>query len=231
MKPNNQQPSESPPEIKHDPAFIAQQLRRPSGDFASEVGQKMDQVNEPLYDLTLDVMEPEDNDRILEIGFGTGKFFDKLFARANGLQLSGIDFSEAMVETAKKHNSEAISSGKLEIKSASSEEIPFPDQTFDKVFCNMVIYFWDQPEVHLKEIQRVLKSSGTFFTGMRPRESILVFPFVKYGFNLYSTEEWEEMLDKNGFTPLERYKRMDPEIEVDGNKLRLESCCSVAEHS
>src|SRR5699024_2329621 len=131
MKSNNQQPTELQSEPKPDPELIAQQLRKPSGDFASEVGQKMNQVNEPLYDLTLDVLEPEDNDRILEIGFGTGKFFDKLFARAHGLQLSGIDFSEAMVETAKKHNSEAISSGKLEIKSASSEGIPFPDQTFD----------------------------------------------------------------------------------------------------
>src|SRR5699024_1795421 len=231
MKPNNQQPSESPPEIKHDPAFIAQQLRRPSGDFASEVGQKMDQVNEPLYDLTLDVMEPEDNDRILEIGFGTGKFFDKLFARANGLQLSGIDFSEAMVETAKKHNSEAISSGKLEIKSASSEEIPFPDQTFDKVFCNMVIYFWDEPEKHLKEIQRVLKPKGTFYTGIRTRESMLIFPFVQYGFNLYTTEEWEGMLVQNGLSQRETICRKDPETEVDGNKLRLDSCCIVAEHS
>ncbi len=90
MKSNSQQPSESTGEANPDPEFIAQQLRRPSGDFASEVGQKMNQVNEPLYDLTLDVMQPEDNNKILEIGFGTGKFFNKLFARADGLEVSGF---------------------------------------------------------------------------------------------------------------------------------------------
>ena len=229
MKSKSQQPSEPSTESKPDPEFIAQQLRKPSGDFAPEVGQKMDQVNEPLYDLTLDVMQPEDNDIILEIGFGTGKFFNKLFTHTNGLKVSGIDFSEAMIETAKKFNSDAISSGTLDVKLGNSDAIPFPDQTFDKVFCNMVIYFWDQPEKHLKEIQRVLKPGGTFFTGIRTRESMLVFPFVEYGFNLYSTEEWAEMLDQNGFSLIHTHNRLDPEIEVDGNKLRLESCCIVAE--
>lgn len=229
MKPNNQQPSELPAEARPDPEFIAQQLRRPSGDFASKVGQKMNQVNEPLYDLTINVMQPDDSDMILEIGFGTGKFFNKLFSRADGLQVNGIDFSEAMVETAEKHNSDAISSGKLKIKQASSDALPFPDQSFDKVFCNMVIYFWDQPENHLKEIRRVLKPGGTFYTGIRTRESMLVFPFVEYGFNLYTTEEWEEVLGRNGFSLTGTHKRMDAELDFEDNKLRLESCCIVAE--
>lgn len=229
MKPNKQEPRESPTESKPDPELIAQQLRRPSGDFAPEVGQKMNTVNEPLYDLTLDIMQPEDNDLILEIGFGTGKFFDKLFARADGLQVSGIDFSEAMIEMAKGQNKEAISSGKLEIKNASSEEVPFPDQSFDKVFCNMVVYFWDRPEPHLKEIRRVLKPGGTFFTGIRTRKSMLVFPFVEYGFNLYTIEEWEQILEENGLSLLETHKRMDEELDFEGNKLCLESCCIAAE--
>lgn len=214
---------------KPDPAFIAQQLRKPSGDFAPEIGQNMNQVNESLYDLVLDVMQPEDEEVVLEIGFGTGKFFNKLFARANGLQVSGIDFSEAMIKAATEYNREAISSGKLDIKQGSSKAIPFPDQTFDKVFCNMVIYFWDKPEKHLKEIRRVLKPGGTFLTGIRTRESMLVFPFVEYGFNLYSTEEWKETLDQNGFIFRKTEKRLDPGIDFEGNKLRLESCCIVAE--
>lgn len=227
MKSNNQQ-SESSEEATPGPEFIAQQLRRPSGDFASEVGEKMNQVNEPLYDLVLDVMQPEDNDTILEIGFGTGKFFGKLFACANGLQVSAIDFSEAMVETAKKHNSDAISSGKLKVKQGNSDTLPFTDQKFDKVFCNMVIYFWDQPEEHLKEIRRVLKPGGTFYTGIRSRESMRVFPFVEYGFNLYSIKEWQDILNQNEFIVEEVHERLDPKINFEDNKIRLESCCIIA---
>jgi ubiquinone/menaquinone biosynthesis C-methylase UbiE len=231
MKASNQQPSGPSTESKPDPEFIAQQLRRPSGDFAPEIGQKMNQVNKLLYDLTIEVMELQKGDRILEIGFGNGKFFDELFANQSELKISGIDFSEAMVEAAKDYNREVITSGKLEIKAGSSAAIPFPDQTFDKVFCNMVIYFWDQPKEHLKEIRRVLKAGGTFYTGIRTRESMHVFPFVEYGFNLFSTEEWEEILDKNGFSLLNTHSRMDPEMDFEGNRLRLESCCIVAERS
>lgn len=231
MKSHNQkqQRSESSAESEPDPEFIAKQLRRPSGDFASDIGKKMNQVNEPLFDLVLDIMQPEDNNVILEIGFGTGKFFNRLFDRANGLQVSGIDFSEAMVVAAEEHNPETISSGRLNLKRSSSNAIPFADQTFDKVFCNMVVYFWNQPGPHLKEIRRVLKPGGTFLTGIRTRESMLVFPFVEYGFNLYSTEEWKEILDQSGFTVKETHKRSDPELDFKGNKLRLESCCIVAD--
>ncbi|GAA5520107.1 class I SAM-dependent methyltransferase [Aliifodinibius salicampi] len=179
MKSNNQRPKET----KQDPEFTAKQLRRPSGDFAMEVGQKMNQVNKPLYDLTFEVLELQENDHILEIGFGNGKFFKDLFSIKNKIQVKAIDFSEEMVEAAREENQEALSSGILDIKLGSSEAIPFPDQSFDKVFCNMVIYFWDQPEKHLKEVRRVLKPDGTFYTGIRTRESMRVFPFIEYGFN------------------------------------------------
>src|SRR5690625_5004049 len=223
MKSNTQQSSESSNESRPNPEFIAQQLRRPSGDFAPEVGQNMNQVNKPLYDLTFDVMGFQKDDHILEIGCGHGKFFEDLFTKQRGLQISAIDFSEAMVEEAEELNREAVSSGKLDIKLGSSEKNPFPDQSFDKVLCNMVIYFWDQPEKHLKEIRRVLKPGGIFYTGVRTRESMLVFPYVAHGFNLYATEEWEDILEKNGFIFLDTYTRMDPKIDLENNKIRLES--------
>lgn len=213
---------------KPDPQFIARQLREPTGEFAEEVGQNMNRVNEALYDLTLETMQLNDYEKVLEIGFGTGKFFDRLFAAAEGLQVSGIDFSDEMVQTAIENNRDAIDSGSLEIKWGRSDDIPFPDETFDNVFCNMVIYFWDKPEKHLKEVYRVLKSGGTFYTGIRTRESMLVFPFVKYGFNLYETTEWKEILEQNGFSFLKMQSRTDPELEFEGNMLSLESRCIAA---
>ncbi len=213
---------------KPDPEFIAQQLRKPTGDHAQEIGDKMDQVNEALFDLTLDVMRPQDNEAILEIGFGTGNFFDKLFARADGLQVSGIDYSEKMVETAKRLNRTSLNLGRLNIKLGRSDELPYPDRSFDKVFCNMVIYFWDHPEEHLREIHRILKPGGKFYTGLRTRKSMLHFPFVEYGFNLYETSEWNDILIQNGFSVINTHSQMDPEIDFEGNTLRLESCCIVA---
>jgi len=211
-----------------DPEFVAQQLRKPSGKFAGKIGQKMDVVNEPLFDLTLETMNPAQGDHILEIGFGTGRYIHRLFSANKGIRVAGVDYSEKMVDMAKQHNQESIAAGKLDVKRGSSKALPFPEATFDKVFCNMVIYFWEDPGPHLQEIYRVLKPGGSFFTGMRRRKSMLAFPFVDYGFELYTTREWQEILRKNGFTFLENQFSRDPSIEVDGNEVYLESCCIAA---
>ena len=92
----------------------------------------------------------------------------------------------------------------------------------------MVIYFWDQPRKHLAEVHRVLKPGGKFYTGIRSRDSMQVFPFVEYGFNLYGAEEWKDILAENGFTVTGEKVSMDPELNFEGNTLHLESRCIVA---
>ncbi|NGP88512.1 class I SAM-dependent methyltransferase [Fodinibius halophilus] len=211
-----------------DPRFIAQQLRRPSGDFAQEIGQKMDIVNKPLFDLTLEVLNPQQNDRILEIGFGTGKFFKKLISFEENINISGIDYSEEMVRLAKQNNPDLLASDKLDLRKGESGSLPFDDSSFDKVFCNMVIYFWEQPKKHLAEIYRILKPGGEFYTGMREYESMLVFPFVEHGFNLYKVDQWEDILGENGFSLLELRRQQDPPIEIGDIKKQLTSCCIAA---
>lgn len=217
---NNDQP---------DPELMASQLRKPSGELAPKVGEKMNYVNEALFDLTLETMQLQSKEQVLEIGFGTGAFLNRMFDYTDNLSVSGIDFSEDMVEMAKANNKEAIRSGKLNITLGQSDDMPFPDSTFDKVFCNMVIYFWDKPEKHLSEVHRVLKPGGTFYTGIRSRESMLAFPFVEHGFNLYGAEQWKEILAENGFTVTGEKVAMDSELNVEGKTLRLESRCIVAQ--
>lgn len=220
--------SETNTDSQPDPKFVADQLRKPTEGFAEEIGEKMNAVNAPLYDLTIEAMQLQDRDKVLEIGFGTGKFFGKLFSEAEGLKITGIDFSDAMVAMAKANNRVFTASGKLSLKRGSSASISFPDGTFDKVFCNMVIYFWDQPDAHLSEVHRVLKPGGIFYTGFRTRESMQVFPFVEHGFNLYGVEEWQNILDRNGFSVLQTHSAIDPVMDLEGNTIRLKSCCIAA---
>jgi ubiquinone/menaquinone biosynthesis C-methylase UbiE len=214
---------------KPDPAFIAQQLRKPSGSFAPNIARKMDQVNEPLFDLTLETMQLTDHESLLEIGFGSGKFFPKIFSKANQLQVTGIDHSQEMVEMAKRDNQSLIDSGQLILDRGSSDHLPFPDHIFDKVFCNMVVYFWDQSGGHLNEIRRVLNQGGRFYTGIRAKESMLRFPFTQFGFVLYEEDEWKSILEQNGFQWIGTKKKTDPAMEEEGNSFCLESICLIAE--
>ena len=209
--------------------FIAQQLRKPAGDFAAAIADKMNEGNKSLYNLTFSSMNLSDGDRVLEIGFGNGFHFKEFFSLKKNLTLHGIDYSKEMVNQATAGNMAFIKSGRLFLTKGSSNKMPYKDETFDKVFCNMVIYFWEDPEKHLKEIQRVLNPAGRFYTGMRTRQSMRELPFTQFGFNLYTVEEWKSILEHNKFKVDDTRCKMDPGFEENGKKVHLKSVSISAE--
>ncbi|MEQ1765375.1 MAG: class I SAM-dependent methyltransferase, partial [Pyrinomonadaceae bacterium] len=105
--------------------FIASQLRKPHGFFASRIGREMNISNAAVYGLTLSAIEPSDGDSILEIGFGNGKFFPDLFAKAAGLNVYGLELSAKMVATARSNNSETTAAGQLDLYLGSSDKMVF----------------------------------------------------------------------------------------------------------
>ncbi|MGM0589643.1 MAG: class I SAM-dependent methyltransferase [Bacteroidota bacterium] len=211
-----------------DPELIAQQLRKPSGEFADVVADKMDKVNAPLLQLTLESLQLKDQESILEIGFGSGSHFEEVLNQAEGIQLTGLDHSQEMVKKAQAAYQYAIEAGKLDLHHCSSDQMPFPDATFDKIYCNMVIFFWDEPEQHLQEVRRVLKSGGLFFSGLRSKESMQKLPFTQHGFVIYEQEEWEDILRENGFRVLDSVRQLDPQMDVENQEMRMDSICVVA---
>lgn len=212
-----------------DLKFIADQLRKPTGEFAIKIAEIMSEGNRPLYDLTLKTMEVQDNDTLLEIGFGSGTHFEDFVLLKKGLHVYGIDYSSEMVELAMKNNIELIETGQLKLGEGSSDDLPFDGRMFDSVYCNMVIYFWENPEEHLREIFRVLKPGGRFYTGMRTKASMLELSFTKFGFNLYSEAEWRTILEENNFSVIGTTHQTDPATEIEEEKIHLDSVCLIAE--
>jgi len=209
---------------------IAKQLRKPSGILASKVGNNMNKTNSYLYDFTIKEMQLNDNDTVLEIGFGNGKFFDKLFSAANNLKISGLDFSPEMVKEAFFNNPYTSTTGQLNLQVGSSDKMPFADNSFDTIFCINVIYFWEKPAAHLKEIYRVLKPGGRFYTSIRTKETILQMPFAKYGFTIYTQDEWVSMLESNHLHFANTQKTIN-ETDMVFNKqhFKVASLCIVTE--
>lgn len=208
---------------------MARQLRKPSGVMGNKVGQMMNKANAFLYDFAFDCMKISLGESILEIGFGNGKFFEKIFAQADGIKLSGIDFSETMVKAATANNTELISAGKLELHHGNSDKLPFADNSFDKIFCINVVYFWDTPQQHLQEVQRVLKPGGKFYVIIRTKESIEQMPFTRYGFTSYTEGSWKKLVHENKLHFFHASQIEEPEILFEGNLIRNQSLCLVAE--
>ncbi len=209
--------------------MMAKQLRKPQGRLGSKVGNMMNKANSFLYDFTLDLVKPANKESILEIGFGNGKFFDKIFARAAGLKITGLDYSLAMLDAAKENNKKAVASGDLSLLLGSSDKLSFADNSFDQIFCINVIYFWDHPLQHLKEIKRVLKPGGRFYATVRTRESMLRMPFTKYGFSFYDTDKWKTYIDSTNLLYINEYPTNEPVVELDGKKFMVQSLCVIAE--
>lgn len=214
-------------DMQPGPEQVAAQLRKPEGELGTAVGYSMNKTNAPLYDLVLETMQITNGDSILEIGFGNGKLFDKLFSVANDLQVAGLDYSADMVSEATGNNAGPIQDGRLALKQGNSDAIPFADTSFDKVFCCNVIYFWDEPAAHLKEIYRVLKPGGIFYAGFRSRSSMQAFPFTQFGFTLYEAAEWEALIRANGF--IHRGTTEGTEhLETDDGHFELTAYCVAA---
>jgi SAM-dependent methyltransferase len=207
---------------------MARQLRKPGGVMGNKVGLMMNKANAFLYEFTLDTMQLANNDNVLEIGFGNGKFFEKVFSKAAGLQLSGLDFSATMVKAAKENNQPLITEGKLVLVQGSSSKMPFADNSFDKIFCINVIYFWDEPSLHLQEIKRVLKPGAQFFATIRTKESMAKMPFTQYGFTSYTENSWKYLLEQNGLQLDKAILTDEPEVDFDGSPFRVQSYCLVA---
>ena len=99
-----------------------------------------------------------ENQSILDIGCGGG-FICEAFAR-RGAIVSGIDPSEGTIKTAIEHS--ANSQLDINYQSASGENLPFDDHSFDYVSCFDVLEHVNDLEKVIAEVDRVLKPGGVF---------------------------------------------------------------------
>ncbi len=210
------------------PQMMAAQLRKPHGFMARKVGERMNDANRSLYAGAWNALDLRDGLCVLEIGFGNGLFFGELAGNAKNLKLHGLDFSQEMVEQARVRNADLIASGTLSLVHGASERMPFKDALFDRIFCINVVYFWDDPSAHLREVRRVLKPGGTFTAVLRRRSSMEKLPFAAHGFTMYEQADWEGVLRANGFNPISTTVLQDAEVEYEGKKYTPESLVMVA---
>jgi ubiquinone/menaquinone biosynthesis C-methylase UbiE len=208
---------------------IAAQLRQPHGEYALQVGEMMNEGNLHINLNTIEALHPEPNDTILEIGMGNGFFVKAILAAADSVKYTGCDFSEAMVEEARKRNAQFVQSGQATFHTASADKLPFADETFDKIFTINTIYFWDDQPAVFAELRRVLKPKGQLLIAVRPKSVMQHYSFVKYGFNMFTKEELAQLVSAHHFIVTETLEKEEPEQELNGEKLNVQTLLVRAE--
>jgi ubiquinone/menaquinone biosynthesis C-methylase UbiE len=99
-------------------------------------------------------------DHILEIGCGTGKNTSQLLTQTQ--YLTGIDFSEDMLEKAKlKITTPNASFLWVDIR----EKWPFDKATFDLATCSLILEHIENIDFVFQQAHMVLKDNGLFYIG------------------------------------------------------------------
>ena len=179
--------------------ILAQQFRQPSGFFGRFAGFLF-RINLEGIAWTIDQLEIQPTDHVLEIGFGPGHGIQCVSGLASQGQVAGVDFSETMLQQALGRNAAAIATGNVELRLGDASALPYPDNTFHKVFGTNVVYFWEDPVATLHEIQRVMKPGGRLALYVISKEDIANFKVTQTGvYHLYTGEELVGVLTQAGF--------------------------------
>jgi ubiquinone/menaquinone biosynthesis C-methylase UbiE len=180
--------------------LIADQMRKPSGMLGRFiVARSMNRTNVGISRLTIQLLNIQPADRVLDIGFGGGVTMEMMLPLAYKGLVAGIEVSDIMIKRAKKTLNNIACQGKAEVKEGAASQIPYESNYFDKVCTINCIYFWPDPADGLKEIIRVLKPSGALVIAVYLKEEFEKYPPVACGFNIYTDEELQKLLEDAGF--------------------------------
>ncbi|HWQ22560.1 MAG TPA: bifunctional demethylmenaquinone methyltransferase/2-methoxy-6-polyprenyl-1,4-benzoquinol methylase UbiE [Gaiellaceae bacterium] len=116
-------------------------------------------------------------DRVLDVCCGTGDL--ALEAERHGGRVVGLDFSERMLERARRK------SGTIEWVRADALALPFPAASFDAVLVGFGVRNLDDLEAGLRELRRVLRPGGRLAILEITRPRGLAKPFFRLWFEAF----------------------------------------------
>ncbi|WP_132057381.1 class I SAM-dependent methyltransferase [Halorussus amylolyticus] len=141
----------------------------------------------------LDAIGPLDDQTVLEIACGTGRFTVMLAER--GADIVGLDISAAMLQQGRKKARTAGVADHLEFMRGDAARLPFPDDHFDTVFAMRFFHLADTPAAFLSEMCRVAKERVVFDTFNAASTRSVYNWLLPMGSRLYGRSEVETLLD------------------------------------
>lgn len=112
---------------------------------------------------------------LLDAGCGTGAMLGLFKKDCPEKRYAGIDFSEKMIETAKKKQLEDV-----QFFVGDCEALPFDKDSFDVVTCSMSFHHYPEPEKFFMSLQRVLRSGGRLILRDMASDSGLVMWLINH---------------------------------------------------
>lgn len=179
---------------------IGKQLQYPKGFFGKLLFAWMTPKTIAHARWTIDLLEIQPEDKIIEIGFGNGANIKLLLQKAIRGSVTGAEISKTAIEMASKKNAKAISEGRVKLHLAQGNAIPSENNVFDKACSVATAYVIEDPGAVFKEMFRVLKPKGRAAITFPVRENFMRFkPVATEGFYLHELADLEAAFRNAGF--------------------------------
>jgi SAM-dependent methyltransferase len=109
----------------------------------------------------VELCELKPGQNLLDFGTGLGEPAFTAAARHPQVQVSGVDISESMIESANQW-ARAKAIGNFHASLIKDQRLPFEDSYFDAATSSFALEFSEQWQKDLRQIARVLKTGGKF---------------------------------------------------------------------
>lgn len=117
-----------------------------------------------------------DGIKVLDLGCGTGELIFELTNKFNKFEVTGIDFSEKMIEISKKRNPSA------KHLQMDASELYILDSKYDIIVCTHSMPYYKEPKNVFKHLNNLLSDEGKLLIGFASGDSIydkFILGFVK----------------------------------------------------
>jgi len=166
--------------------------------------------NEEMRAEALAMLDVEADDRVLDVGCGTGFGTEGLLEHTENVH--GLDQSVHQLEKAwaklGKHDPVSFYRG-------DAERLPFKDDTFDVVWSSGSIEYWPNPVAALQECRRITKPGGqVLIVGPNYPNSTVFQKLADAIMLFYDRDEADRMFRAAGYDDL-RHREMGPSYDPD----------------
>ena len=143
---------------------------------------------ESLHKWIFTKIQVQENERVLELGCGTGQLWLENFNKIpSTCSIVLSDFSKEMVSKAKE-NLQTLNLP-IEFEIVDAETIPYPNQMFDAVIACHMLYHVPNIQKALTSINRILKPGGRFISTTISQRHMQELKEFLSKFGLYSEEK------------------------------------------
>jgi len=169
--------------------------------------------NEEMRAETIGMLDLEPDDRVLDVGCGTGFATEGLLEEVDAVH--GLDQSEHQME---KAFAKFGTRDRVRFYRGDAERLPFETDSFDVIWSSGSIEYWPNPVTALREFRRVVEPGGQVLVVGPNYPERTVFQRLADAIMLfYDADEADRMFETAGYEEIEHRlvgPDYDPEIAI-----------------